>query len=71
MSLRSTNCVDGLVSIALQINLNFQKVADALNSDDPVDQEAIDSLIKEKTEFDTRLSEWFKARRSLCELDNF
>ena len=71
MSLRSTNCVDALDSVALQIDFDFQKVADALKSGDPVDQEAIDSLTKEKTEFDTRPSEWFKVRQSLSEPDNF
>ena len=55
MSLRSTNCVDALDSVALKIDFDFQKFADALKSGDPVDQEAIDSLTKEKTEFDTRL----------------
>ena len=58
MSLRSTNYVDALESVALQIDSDFQKVADALKSGDSVDQESIDSLTKEKTELDTRLSEW-------------
>ena len=71
ISLRSTNCVDVLGSVALHIDLDLQKVADALKSGDPVDQEAIDSFTEEKTEFDTRLSEWFKVRKSLCESDNF
>ena len=71
MSLRSTNCVDALESVALQIDLDFQTIADALKSGDPVDHEAIDSLTKEKTEFDTRLSKWFKARQPLSEPDNF
>ena len=71
MSLRSTNCVDALESVALQIDSDFQTIADDLKSDDPVDHEAIDFLTKEKTEFDTRLSEWFKARQPLSEPDNF
>ena len=71
MSLRSTNCVDALESVALQIDSDFQTIADDLKSGDPVDHEAIDSLTKEKTEFDTRLSEWFKARQPLSEPDNF
>ena len=71
MLLRSTNCVDALESVALQIDLDFQMIADILKSGNPVDHEAIDSLTKEKTEFDTRLTEWFKARQSLFEPDNF
>ena len=70
MSLRSTNCVDALESVALQIDSDFQTIADNLKSGDLVDHEAIDSLTKEKTEFDTRLSEWFKARQPLSEPDN-
>ena len=71
MSLRSTNCIDALESVALQIDLDFQTIADDLKSGDPIDHKAIDSLTKEKTEFDTRLSEWFKARQPLSEPDNF
>ena len=71
MSLRSTNCVDALESQALQIDSDFQTIADDLKSGNPVDHEAIDSLTKEKTDFDTRLSEWFKARQPLSEPDNF
>ena len=71
MSLRSTNCVNALESVALQINLDFQMIADALKSGDPVDHEAIDSLTKEKTEFEARLSKWFKVRQPLSEPDNF
>ena len=46
MSLRSTNCVDALESVALQIDLDFQTIADALKLGDSVDHEAIDSLTK-------------------------
>ena len=48
MSLRSTNYVDALESVALQIDSDFQTIADNLKSGDPVDHEAIDSLTKEK-----------------------
>ena len=71
MSLRSTNCVDTLESVALQIDSDFQTIADDLKSGNPVDHKAIDSLTKEKMEFDTRLSEWFKARQPLSEPDSF
>ena len=59
MSLRTPD-LDYLRSVTDNINEMSQKLISALKSEEHVDNEAVDSIINNKAEFDLRLQEWFK-----------